>query len=302
MRVTSFTFISNLNSLLAQNLSRISELQIEISSGKKLNKPSDDASRVPIVLGIYSKIERNNQYIRNIDDGLSRFGLTENTLNDVSNLINRAKDLAIFGASDGLNNQDRQIAAVEVNQLIEHLFSLSNKDSVEGYLFGGTKTDSVPFVAIRDNQNRITRVLADGNISSAVNRSIGDNDVTEISSDYNGIFYGNENVFETLNQLRDGLEKNDKNQIRDSMEKLNRDHFRAIVSKIGEIGVKVKYFIDRKNEIKNDFVTLSEQLSSLEDTDIAESIILLELHLVAYQAALLAGSKIIETTLTSILK
>lgn len=302
MRVTSFTFISNLNSLLAQNLSRISELQIEISSGKKLNKPSDDASRVPIVLGIYSKIERNNQYIRNIDDGLSRFGLTENTLNDISNLINRAKDLAIFGASDGLNNQDRQIAAVEVNQLIEHLFSLSNKDSVEGYLFGGTKTDSVPFVAIRDNQNRITRVLADGNISSAVNRSIGDNDVTEISSDYNGIFYGNENVFETLIQLRDGLEKNDKNQIRDSMEKLNRDHFRAIVSKIGEIGVKVKYFIDRKNEIKNDFVTLSEQLSSLEDTDIAESIILLELHLVAYQAALLAGSKIIETTLTSILK
>ena len=302
MRVTSFTFISNLNSLLAQNLSRISELQIEISSGKKLNKPSDDASRVPIVLGIYSKIERNNQYIRNIDDGLSRFGLTENTLNDISNLINRAKDLAIFGASDGLNNQDRQIAAVEVNQLIEHLFSLSNKDSVEGYLFGGTKTDSVPFVAIRDNQNRITRVLADGNISSAVNRSIGDNDVTEISSDYNGIFYGNENVFETLIQLRDGLEKNDKNQIRDSMEKLNRDHFRAIVSKIGEIGVKVKYFIDRKNEIKNDFVTLSEQLSSLEDTDIAESIILLELHLVAYQAALLAGSKIIETTLRSILK
>lgn len=302
MRVTSFTFISNLNSLLAQNLSRISELQIEISSGKKLNKPSDDASRVPIVLGIYSKIERNNQYIRNIDDGLSRFGLTENTLNDISNLINRAKDLAIFGASDGLNNQDRQIAAVEVNQLIEHLFSLSNKDSVEGYLFGGTKTDSVPFVAIRDNQNRITRVLADGNISSAVNRSIGDNDVTEISSDYNGIFYGNENVFETLIQLRDGLEKNDKNQIRDSMEKLNRDHFRAIVSKIGEIGVKVKYFIDRKNEIENDFVTLSEQLSSLEDTDIAESIILLELHLVAYQAALLAGSKIIETTLTSILK
>ena len=302
MRVTSFTFISNLNSLLAQNLSRISELQIEISSGKKLNKPSDDASRVPIVLGIYSKIERNNQYIRNIDDGLSRFGLTENTLNDISNLINRAKDLAIFGASDGLNNQDRQIAAVEVNQLIEHLFSLSNKDSVEGYLFGGTKTDSVPVVAIRDNQNRITRVLADGNISSAVNRSIGDNDVTEISSDYNGIFYGNENVFETLIQLRDGLEKNDKNQIRDSMEKLNRDHFRAIVSKIGEIGVKVKYFIDRKNEIKNDFVTLSEQLSSLEDTDIAESIILLELHLVAYQAALLAGSKIIETTLTSILK
>ncbi|MCH8124680.1 hypothetical protein IIC38_01770 [candidate division KSB1 bacterium] len=287
---------------MAQNLSRISELQIEISSGKKLNKPSDDASGVPIVLGIYSKIERNNQYIRNIDDGLSRFGLTENTLNDVSNLINRAKDLAIFGASDGLNNQDRQIAAVEVNQLIEHLFSLSNKDSVEGYLFGGTKTDSVPFVAIRDNQNRITRVLADGNISSAVNRSIGDNDVTEISSDYNGIFYGNENVFETLIQLRDGLEKNDKNQIRDSMEKLNRDHFRAIVSKIGEIGVKVKYFIDRKNEIKNDFVTLSEQLSSLEDTDIAESIILLELHLVAYQAALLAGSKIIETTLTSILK
>ena len=302
MRVTSFTFISNLNSLLAQNLSRISELQIEISSGKKLNKPSDDASGVPIVLGIYSKIERNNQYIRNIDDGLSRFGLTENTLHDVSNLIHRAKDLGIFGASDGLNNQDRQIAAVEVNQLIEHLFSLSNKDSVEGYLFGGTKTDSVPFVAIRDNQNRITRVLADGNISSAVNRSIGDNDVTEISSDYNGIFYGNENVFETLIQLRDGLEKNDKNQIRDSMEKLNRDHFRAIVSKIGEIGVKVKYFIDRKNEIKNDFVTLSEQLSSLEDTDIAESIILLELHLVAYQAALLAGSKIIETTLTSILK
>ena len=302
MRVTSFTFISNLNSLLAQNLSRISELQIEISSGKKLNKPSDDASRVPIVLGIYSKIERNNQYIRNIDDGLSRFGLTENTLNDISNLINRAKDLAIFGASDGLNNQDTQIAAVEVNQLIEHLFSLSNKDSVEGYLFGGTKTDSVPFVAIRDNQNRITRVLADGNISSAVNRSIGDNDVTEISSDYNGIFYGNENVFETLIQLRDGLENNDKNQIRDSMEKLNRDHFRAIVSKIGEIGVKVKYFIDRKNEIENDFVTLSEQLSSLEDTDIAESIILLELHLVAYQAALLAGSKIIETTLTSILK
>ncbi len=302
MRVTSFTFTSNLNSLLAKNLSRIGELQNEISSGKKLNKPSDDASRVPIVLGIYSKIERNNQYIRNIDDAFSRFGLTENALNDVSNLITRAKDLAIFGSSDGLNNQDRQTTAIEVNQLIEHLFSLSNKDSVEGYLFGGTKTDSVPFVAIRDNQNRITRVLADGNISSSVNRSIGDHDVTEITSDYNGIFYGNENVIDSLVQLRDGLENNDKNQIRDSMEKLNRDHFGSIVSKIGEIGVKVSFLIDRKNELQNDFVTLSEHLSSLEDTDIAESIILLEQHLVSYQAALLAGSKIMETTLTSVLR
>lgn len=302
MRVTASTISSSLTAYLTKNLSNIAELQNQISSGKKLNKPSDDASRLPIVLELNSRIERNNQYVRNIDDGFSRLGLTETVLNDVSNLIQRAKDLALRGGSDGLSNTDRQSIAIEVNSLIEQLMSFSNKESIEGYLFGGTKTDSEPFVVLRDSQNKITDVLANGNITGKIYRTVGDSDPLEISSDYTGILFGTGNVFDTLIQLRDSLEIDDEDKVLEAMDKLDKVHFRDVTSKISEIGVKANFLLNRKSEIESDFVQYAEQLSAIEDTDIAETIILLEQQLVAYEAALLAGNQILETTLRSVLR
>jgi flagellar hook-associated protein 3 FlgL len=302
MRITSQILARNFSLNMNRHLSRIDQFNSEISSGKKLNKPSDDPSGMMMALRVHSRIERNTQYGRNIEDGLGRLGIAENVLNDVKNLVIRARDLAIKGNDATFNSQDRSIIAIEVDQLLEHLLNLANKESVEGYVFGGTRTETTPFQAFRDDQNKITSVLPNGNIAAKVARVVGDDATVEVSADSNGILYGTGDLFETLIELRDGLNGSNPDQIGESMGRLSNEFIDNIVGLIGEIGTRASYMLDRKSELDDDFVQFSEQLSEIEDTDFADAMLQLSQSLAAYEAALLAGTQVLNTTLINALR
>ena len=156
MRVTTQSITNNFLHNLNKHLFKINKYQNEISSGKKLMKPSDDPTGTSLVLELRSTIQKNEQYIRNINDGMLRLNMTEDALNDTQNLINRARDVALMAENGTTSAIDRQNMAIEVNELLEHLLMTTNKDSLDGYLFGGTQTESAPFEEIRNTQGEVT--------------------------------------------------------------------------------------------------------------------------------------------------
>ena len=138
MRFT--TIIDNLNR--AQN--NYSSLMEQMSSQKKINRPSDDPVGATRVLDYRSTRDSIAQYGRNIENANAWLQLTETKLGSIGDLIAEARDA-------GVNNQSSetaQVLAQNVGSLLEEILSLANSKFGDRYLFSGSRTDGAPFERI----------------------------------------------------------------------------------------------------------------------------------------------------------
>ncbi|PKM82111.1 MAG: flagellar hook-associated protein FlgL, partial [Firmicutes bacterium HGW-Firmicutes-13] len=90
-------------------------------------------------------METGEQYKKNIDASLSWLSTTETALGSINEIIQRARELTIYGASDTLSTDARIAIADEVEQLRGNLMQIANSDIEGRYIFAGFKTAEVPF-------------------------------------------------------------------------------------------------------------------------------------------------------------
>lgn len=301
MRVTSQmmsrSYLNNLNGRLA----RINKLQNEIGSGSQLQNPSDDPTATVQVMKIQASLERNEQYSRNIADGKYRLNMAESSIYEIQQITSRARDLALMGSNGTYNADDRKTMAIEVNQLLENSLTVTNTTTVDGYVFGGNQTDKAPFTAKRDSSNRITEVSVSGDVTGKIARNVGQNDSVDVNVDSENILFGDENIFQTLVELRDALEQGDITKISNKIDDLDNVYDQT-VNQLGIIGAKGKYLDQRKDQIDEESFQLTSSLAEIQGTDLAKSIVQLQQEQLVYQAALSIGGEMLRTTLVNFLK
>ena len=124
----------------------IQSLQNKISSGKNIIQASDDPIVAVELSGLQQVKERFNQYSRNADNAINRLTIADNALQSITNLMARAKELAIQAANDTFGAQDREALALELIEMKEEMLSTANStDSSGAYIFGGYHTGTQPF-------------------------------------------------------------------------------------------------------------------------------------------------------------
>jgi flagellar hook-associated protein 3 FlgL len=146
MRVSTVSFTQRgLTSMLEQQ-KRLADIQEQISSGKRILKPSDDPSGAAQILRLEQTLSVTNQYQRNADNAISRLTLEESTLDSMQDSLIRIREIAIQGANPIIGNTDRLSLAQEVRERLNELVSLANtKDANQEYLFSGYKVTTKPF-------------------------------------------------------------------------------------------------------------------------------------------------------------
>jgi len=131
------------------NIFRITEglakAQIEISSGKRIQKPSDDPAGLRNSLALRTGIRKTTQFTRNIDNNKIFIQSTDSALQSVSLGLTRAKELAISELGGTSSAQTRGFAAIEIGQIIEQTVEAANTKVKDQYIFGGTLTRTAPF-------------------------------------------------------------------------------------------------------------------------------------------------------------
>ncbi len=131
------------------NIFRITEglakAQIEISSGKRIQKPSDDPAGLRNSLALRTGIRKATQFIRNIDNNKIFIQSTDSALQSVSLGLTRAKELAISELGGTSTAQTRGFAAIEIGQIIAQSVEAANTKVKDQYIFGGTLTRTAPF-------------------------------------------------------------------------------------------------------------------------------------------------------------
>lgn len=136
MAVRIFNNITSLNAQrhLGINNQRLAQSIERVSSGLRINSASDDAAGLAISEKMRSDIRVLQQGLRNLNDGLSLVNVAEASLNEVSDMIIRMRELAAQAASGTIGDTERALLQVEVTQMIAEIDRVSAAAEFNGQL------------------------------------------------------------------------------------------------------------------------------------------------------------------------
>jgi len=145
MRITNGMMVNTLKRNMSSNMLQMSDLQLQLSTGKKLNKPSDDPAGVVKSLRLRSSLVESAQYRNNDQEAASFMQTADDALGSIDEICQKINELTVKAAT-GTNNQDSEDAiAKEILQLNEQLKLVSNTVYGTKYIFGGTNVTETPY-------------------------------------------------------------------------------------------------------------------------------------------------------------
>ena len=172
MRVTTQSQATQIIDALQQAYQRVAQAQNVVSTGRRINQLSDDpigATRVLVLRNVEASL---TQYQSNINTAQPFLQQADTVLGNVTDALNRARELAIQMANDSYSPADRQAAAAEVQQIQQQVLALSNTTVGNRTLFGGFLNASPAFAQgtngvdyLGDNGQIQVQTSASGNLS-----------------------------------------------------------------------------------------------------------------------------------------
>jgi flagellar hook-associated protein 3 FlgL len=291
-RVTDSSIHTRVLANLQRNLARSEKIQEQLSSGKQISRPSDSPTGAVSAMQVRTETRANEQYVRNAEDGLGWLGATENTLTTVSTVINRARDLVVQGLNGTSNSLSREASAAEVDQIRESLISLANTTYLDRPIFGGTTAGSVayePDGTYVGDTGQTMRTVAAG---------------SKVRVDTNGpaaFGTGDTQLFTVLQNISDHMRSGNTAELRDSLADLDTGA-NVLRTAVSDVGSRYNRITQAKESALDRLLSLSSQLSEIEDIDLPKTIMEMQLQQTSYQAALAASAKVIQPSLIDFLR
>lgn len=132
---------TNIKSLISQqalnkNGRALSAAMEQLSTGKRINSAADDAAGLAISNRMTAQIRGLDQAVRNANDGISMLQTAEGALSEVTNMLQRIRELSVQAANDTYSDPDRESLQLEVIELIDEIDRIGNNTMWNGmYVF-----------------------------------------------------------------------------------------------------------------------------------------------------------------------
>ena len=292
-RVTQQTVQRQTLANLQGNLSAMAALQGQMSSGKKINAPSDDPAGASDMLRLRSEQRTIAQHTRNASDGGSWLTTADTAITTSLGQLRRARDLTIQGGNGALGQVSREALATEIEGLRSSLLDQANATYLGRTVFAGTSNAGVAFDAT-------TYTFTGSPTATPVERRVGPNANVRVDSDGATVFGdGPSSVFALLDQvaatLRAGGDPTTHLTAIDS-------RMESMLTEVASVGSRHNQVLTATASLQDKELDVKAQLSGVEDIDLAKIIMELQMQEVAYQGALGAASKVIQPSLQDFLR
>lgn len=294
LRITQNMLNQNMLFNLQRNNKAMDILQQQASSGKKINKPSDDP--VTAVRGMFfrSSLNEVDQYKRNADDGYSWLVGTDEALNEVTGVLQRVKELTIQGQNGTNSPTDREAIAKEIIQLKEHLGDIANTQMAGKYIFAGSDVKKAPFDTetkefVNDNKEAIVLQVGQTN-----NVQINVTGIDVFNNDGSG------GIFKVLSDIVNDLQS-PSNTFSENLSKLD-NQLDNILRERAELGARTNRMELSISRLDGLEISTTRLLSVEEDVDMAQIITNLKTQENVQRAALAIGARIIQPSLVDFLR
>ncbi len=288
MRVTNNMLFDLLTNELLRSNERLLGTYETLSSGKKVNRPSDDPVAASGILD-YKKILANlDQYKRNIQFAEEYLANTETALSEVTNTLSRLRELAVEQASDSATAETRLNASYEVDTLFNGLIAAGNTRFGDRYLFSGYLTTTQPF----DTSGTYS---GDNNESTL---KIGQGITFTYGITGNKIFKGvgttgGVDIYTIVQNFSTALQANNETNIQAAIATLDSS-ISQINDIVAELGARLNRLESQKEVIGGFRVEAEIILSGMEDADMTDVSIELAMNQTSLEALQLATSKVLE--------
>ncbi len=277
------------------------ETQEKLSSGKQINRPSDDPSGTRKVLGLRTEDLQIQQFLDNTATAKELINVTSSTLESTQELFAKIKELTIQANSDTLGQSERATIANELDELTESVLHYANTENNGRYIFSGTKTLTAAFTATRDSSGNILSVSYNGN-NEEIKYQIGPNSFIQVNLPGGKLFQDNK-IFSTLVSLRDALkattfDSSAFSNLRNTLETSTN----ALSAEITKNGAKANRLDLTTYSLESSQTALKELIANTEDADVASLIMDLKHQESVLQSSLKTGAMVIQQTLLDFLR
>jgi flagellar hook-associated protein 3 FlgL len=276
---------------LQRNLSKMSRLQEQLSSGRQLSRPSDSPTGTVTALRLRADLRRGEQLSRNADDGIGWLATADTSLTQGLETLGRVRDLTLQGNNGSMSDSDRAAIAAEVDGLRSHLLGIANTQYLGRPLFGGTAASATSYDAAGTYQGD----------AGTVDRTVLEGVTVRVNVTGPEVFGpAGSDVFKVLSDISMHL-RTDPSQLGNDVAALDQRTLtvRTSLAQVGARYHQVESMRDRTDTARLD---AQNSLSEVESVDLPQTITELKLQEVAYQAALSATARVIQPSLMDFLR
>jgi flagellar hook-associated protein 3 FlgL len=276
---------------------KLSKTQQELSSGKRINAPEDDPYGSGRAVSLRNELADVQQYQVNINDASAWAAQTDSSLGNVTDLLQRARELTVQ-AANGTQNQDSLNAiSSEMKQIKASLLSEANATYNGRYIFSGTATNVPPYP---------TNAYA--GTALPVQRLIAPGEVVQVNQDGPSAFGvqavgppATKNVFDVMDDVIGALDTGNMPALQTTALTELDGSFTTALNARTTVGAISNRLDTQRTRMSAQELSVTDLLSKTEDADMAKTLITYSQTQTAYQAALQAGAKIIQPTLMDFL-
>ena len=298
MRITGRMMTDGFMQNLRTNLRNLDSVQRRMASGTEVSKPSDDPVKLQQILKLDTALDQRDQYIRNIDDANSWLTASDSALDQVgTELGGRIIELGTNGLNGTNSQEDMNAMAAEVGQLMEHLGEVANTVYVGRYVFAGSDTSHQPYNVQAPPAGAATTFTG---LTNSLEYEVGQGVTMKVNTTGQDAFGGTE-LFDALEQLRQGMLTDNKDQIGQATDRLEKSNNTLLTAR-ADIGARMNRLDATKTRYEDDIFNLTALKSQAEDVDTAQVVMELQMQESVYQASLAAGARIMQPSLLDYLR
>ena len=175
LRINTNTASLNAQRVLWSTKSSLDKSMEKLASGYRINRAGDDAAGLAISENLRAQIRGLKQAARNANDGISLVQVAEGSMNEMSSILIRLRELSVQAASDTIGPVERQFLNVEYDQLVSEIDRIADSTEFNGtQLLSGVGSIMDFQVGIRNNPE-IDRISFDSSKADANSAALGVN-------------------------------------------------------------------------------------------------------------------------------
>ncbi|MFN8535287.1 MAG: flagellar hook-associated protein FlgL [Dehalococcoidia bacterium] len=292
MRITQNMLVHSVTRNLNDTRVKMDDLNEQITSGKRIRKPSDDPTGAAVALGLRARQARLEAQERGRGAAKDWLESTESNLADLSNTLIRVKELSVQAANTTLDQAARGHIAAELDQILDHLVQVGNARIGDRFLFAGDRTDTPPFTRAPGPAGATYNGTTNG-VAMRVDAGV----VIDVGITGDRLL----SVFSAIGALSTDLQTPGQ-EIDPVRLQAIEDAHDDVLSARASTGAKMNRLEALGERAAEEGLAIAGHLSEVEDTDFVEAVLDFQTRQTVYQAALATGAKVIQPSLLDFLR
>ncbi|MEH7388959.1 flagellar hook-associated protein FlgL [Bacillus sp. JJ1503] len=296
MRVTQSMLTNNMLRNLSGSYQKLGKYQEQLSSQKKISRPSDDPVVVFKGISYRTSVNDVSQYKRNMSEVNVWLENTEDALDKAGSSIHRISELVNQANTGTVTDSDRKKIENEIEEIKKQLVSIANTKLSGKYIFNGSDIYNAPvsFDAANKIQTNYNTDAINIEVSGGIKLQVNYLGANVFGTETSG-------MLKDLEDLQDAMKNGNDPDLSNFIENF-QNHLNTVTSARSSIGASMNRVEMIQDRLDSQEIIATKTMSENEDIDVEKVILDLQTQESIHRMALSVGSRIIQPTLVDFLR